>query len=128
MEPSGWTHLSAALIRSVPVMMEGSNRRKVFIMMSDGEESRYPQITTDKWLKSYKLCQKIEEGILARPQTNAGKVELYYISTTNARTWVKYWGENCTGAARSKTATQRDDLIKLIKGIITDETGHLTSS
>ncbi len=125
MTPAGRTHLSAALIRSVPVMMEGTNRRKVFIMMSDGEESNYPQITTDKWLKTYKLCQKIEEGFLARPQTNAGKVEIYYISTTNASYWVKYWAENCTGTARAKMADKRDELVKLIKGIITDETGHL---
>ena len=125
MDAYGYTHLSSGLIRSVPVMMEGTNRRKVFIMMSDGEESVYPQITTDKWLKTYKLCQKIEEGFLSRPKTNTGSVELYYISTTNATKWVKYWAENCTGVARSKTATERDDLVKLIKGIITDETGHL---
>ena len=125
MAPAGWTHLSSGLIRSVPVMMEGSNRRKVFIMMSDGDDSPYPKITTDKWLKTYNLCQKIEEGILARPETNASKVEIYYISTTNAYTWVNYWANNCTGPARSKTASKRDDLVKLIKGIITDETGHL---
>ncbi len=125
MEPYGWTHLSAGLIRSVPEMMRGSNSRKVFIMMSDGEESYYPQVTTDKWLKKYDLCKKIEEGILERSDVKGTKVELYYISTTNATYWVKYWADNCTGASRSKTATQRDDLVKLIKGIITDETGHL---
>ncbi|ARU93165.1 TadE/TadG family type IV pilus assembly protein [Tatumella citrea] len=125
MDPVGGTHLSSGLIRSVPVMMEGTNRRKVFIMMSDGDDSPYPKITTDKWLKTYNLCQKIEEGILARSETNASKVEIYYISTTNAYTWVDYWANNCTGPARSKTASKRDDLVKLIKGIITDETGHL---
>ncbi|MBS0910222.1 VWA domain-containing protein [Tatumella sp. JGM118] len=125
MEPYGWTHLSTALVRSVPVMMEGTNRRKVFIMISDGYDNLHPQKVTDKYLKTYNLCRKIEEGLLARPQTRTSKVEFYYVSTNNAVSRVKYWADNCTGSARAKTATQSDSLIKLIKGIISDETGHL---
>lgn len=125
MEPYGWTHLSSALVRSVPVMMEGQNRRKVFIMISDGNDNTHPHKVTDKYLKTYDLCRKIEEGLLARPQTNTSKVEFYYVSTTNAASRVKYWADYCTGSGRAKTATQSDALIKLIKGIISDETGHL---
>ncbi|WP_146108553.1 TadE/TadG family type IV pilus assembly protein [Mixta gaviniae] len=126
MEAQGYTHLSSGLIRSVPVMMKGINKRKIFILLSDGDDSAEPAKVTKKWLESYKLCEKIEQGILARPETNASVVEFYYISTTISASRVKYWADNCTGEKRASTSTKRDELIKLIKNIMNDEVGRFT--
>jgi Flp pilus assembly protein TadG len=126
MEPQGYTHISSGLIRSVPVMMKGVNKRKIFILLSDGDDSAEPAKVTKKWLETYKLCEKIEQGILARPETNASTVEFYYISTTVSASRVKYWADNCTGEQRATISTKRDELIKLIKNIMNDEVGRFT--
>ncbi len=122
----GWTHISSGLIRSVPVMMKGRNKRKVFILMSDGSDSSGPAKVTDKWLTKYNLCEKIREGIVERKETNTKKVEIYYISTTVSASRVKFWADNCTGQGRSITSSDRDSLISVIKGIMSDETGHFS--
>ena len=126
MEPNGWTHISSGLIRSVPVMMKGVNKRKIFVLLSDGDDSANPKKVTQKWLETHKLCEKIEQGFLARPETNTSAVEIYYIATTAGASRVKYWAENCTGEKRATTSTKREELIKLIKNIMNDEVGRFT--
>lgn len=120
----GWTHISSGLIRSVPVMMKGRNTRKVFILLSDGGDSAGPAKVTDKWLKKYNLCEKIQQGIIERTETNAKKVEIYYISTTTSPSRIRYWADYCVGPDRSVSSTSENGLIKVIKGIMSDETGH----
>ena len=126
MNAQGYTATSAGLVRSVPVMMKGRNQRKVFVIMSDGDDSLYPQKVTDRYLKQYKLCERIKDGILERSETNTKRVDIYYVSTTNSKTRVKYWRDNCTGEGNAATALNRSEVVSLIKGYLSDEIGSFT--
>ena len=126
MIPMGWTATTSGLVRSVPVMMKGRNPRKVFVIMSDGDDSPSPAIVTDIYLRDYKLCEKIKTGIMERPETNAERVDIYYVSTINSRKRVAYWSNNCTGEGNAANATNYDEVISLIKGYLSDEIGSLS--
>jgi len=122
----GWTQTSSGLLRAVPVMAKGTNKRKVFVILSDGDD--YPRSeVTNTLLEKYKVCDRIKEGLIERTETNTSRVDIYYISTNTATARVKYWADNCVGATNAKTSTTKDDLIRVIKGIITDETAHFSS-
>ena len=122
----GWTQISSGLIRSVPVMMKGKNKRKVFIMLSDGNDAP-SAVVTETFLKKYDLCGRIAKGLIGHKETNTSKVELYYISTTSGAERVKFWADYCVGPERAKTSTTKDQLIREIKGIVTDEAGHFVA-
>ncbi|WP_158784049.1 hypothetical protein [Pantoea sp. BAV 3049] len=126
MQAYGNTQISSGLIRSVPVMMKGSNKRKVFILISDGEDNSGKNVTQN-FLKQYHLCDKIKKGVAEKSGISNTRVEMYYISVTSAATRVKEWADNCVGEANAKTSTTREALIKEIKGIMADETGHFAS-
>lgn len=122
----GWTQTSSGLLRAVPVLAKGTNKRKVIVILSDGDD--YPNsVVTNTLLEKYKLCDRIKEGLIERRETNTSRVDMYYISTTTSTTRVNYWGKYCVGSERAKTSTTKDALIKTIKGIITDETGHFSA-
>lgn len=126
MKAQGWTATSSGLVRSVPVMMKGRNPRKIFVIMSDGDDSTGPQKVTDRYLKDYKLCDKIKDGILERPETNAERVDIYYVSTTNSTKRVNYWRDYCTGEGNAAKALNRKQVVDLIKGFLSDEIGSFT--
>lgn len=126
MKPQGWTATSSGLVRSVPVMMKGHNPRKIFVIMSDGDDSTGPKKVTDRYLKDYKLCDKIKEGILERPETNAQRVDIYYVSTTNSTARVNKWRDYCTGEGNAAKAVNRKQVVDLIKGFLSDEIGSFT--
>lgn len=126
MQPQGYTATASGLVRSVPVMMKGTNPRKVFVIMSDGDDSFYPAIVTDRYLKKYHLCEKIRNGLLERSATRTERVDIYYISTTNSKTRVNYWKDNCTGEGNSALASHRAEIVSLIKGYLSDEIGSFS--
>lgn len=125
----GWTQISSGLLRSVPVMMKGKNKRKVFILISDGNDNIEKGVTYN-FLTKYNLCDRIKEGIIERSSVPGAKVEMYFISVTSGATATKrvnLWANYCVGEGNSKTSTTRESLIKDIKGIMSDETGHFAS-
>lgn len=126
MKAQGWTATTSGLVRSVPVMMKGRNPRKIFVIMSDGDDSSGPQLVTDRYLKDYKLCDKIKEGIMDRPETNTERVDIYYVSTTNSSMRVNYWRNYCTGEGNSTMAVNRKQVVDLIKGYLSDEIGNFS--
>ncbi len=129
---------SSGLVRSVPVMMKGRNKRKVFIIISrrvDYAESNAK--VTEKWLKQYQLCEKIKQGIKDHSETNTHRVEMYFITYTSGTTypiwtmppkeWNTLWAENCVGTSNAAMADDQDQLLQTIKGIMDDETGHFAN-
>lgn len=132
-----WTQISSGLVRSVPVMMKGRNKRKVFIIISRRVDYLQPNAdVTEKWLKQYQLCQKIKEGIKERSETNTSRVEMYFITYSEgvygvpikqAKEWHTIWAENCTGTSNAAMAEDKDELLNAIKGFMNDETGHFAS-
>ncbi len=126
MEPQGWTATSSGLVRSVPVMMKGTNPRKIFVVMSDGDDSTYPAKVTDRYLKQYNLCEKIRSGIIERSQTHTERVDIYYVSTTNSDKRVNYWKDYCTGEGNAAKAVNRQAIVTLIKGFLSDEIGSFS--
>lgn len=126
MEPQGWTATTSGLVRSVPVMMKGTNPRKIFVIMSDGEDSKAPGIVTDRYLKKYNLCEKIRSGILERSKDHTERVDIYYVSTTNSDKRVNYWKDFCTGEGNAAKAVNRQAIVSLIKGYLSDEIGNFS--
>ena len=126
MNAQGYTATASGLVRSVPVMMKGRNPRKVFVVMSDGDDSSAPKKVTERYLKQYKLCDKIKSGMLDRAETNTKRVDIYYVSTTNSKVRVNNWQDNCTGKGNAATAVNRNDVVNLIKGYLSDEIGNFT--
>lgn len=126
MKAQGWTATTSGLVRSVPVMMKGRNPRKVFVIMSDGDDTGGPARVTDRYLKEYKLCDKIRQGIMDRPETNAERVDIYYVSTTNSSARVNYWRDYCTGEGNAAMAVNRKQVVDLIKGYLSDEIGSFS--
>lgn len=139
MKMSGsWSQASSGLVRSVPVMMKGRNKRKVFIMVSRRVDYlRSNADVTEKWLKQYQLCEKIRQGIKDHSETNTSRVEMYFITYTNGTTypvatmqskeWNRLWAEHCVGTNNAATAEDKDELLKAIKGFMNDETGHFAN-
>lgn len=126
MNAQGYTATVSGLVRSVPVMMKGRNPRKVFVVMSDGDDSGGPQKVSDRYLKQYKLCDRIKSGILDRAETKTKQVDIYYVSTTNDKKRVTYWQDYCTGKGNAATAVNRNDVVSLIKGYLSDEIGNFS--
>jgi len=126
MQPQGWTSTASGLVRSVPVMMKGTNPRKIFVVMSDGDDSSFPAKVTDRYLKQYNLCEKIRSGILERSQTHTDRVDIYYVSTTNSSKRVNYWKDYCTGEGNAAKAVNRQEIVSLIKGYLSDEIGNFS--
>lgn len=126
MQVGGWTATTSGLVRSVPVMMKGKNPRKVFVIITDGDDTGAAELVTQRYLKQYKLCDRIKEGILARPETNAERVDIYYVSTTNSSSRVKLWQDNCSGVGNAALAKNRNEVVDLIKGYLSDEIGNFT--
>lgn len=127
MHVNGFTATVSGLVRSVPVMTKGTNPRKIFVIMADGGDTNGPKAVSDRYLKQYKLCDRIKKGILERPETNAERVDIYYVSTTNDRTRVNYWATNCTGEGNAAIAVNRKEVVDLIKGYLSDEIGSFTN-
>ncbi|WP_173635297.1 TadE/TadG family type IV pilus assembly protein [Paramixta manurensis] len=124
----GGAFIAMGLVRAVPEMMKGVNRRKVFIIISDGTDYGGNQVT-DNLLRRHQLCQKIEQGVLARPQTKAEEVAFYYIAYRSYYDYygvesAAFWAEHCTGPERARAVENREELVELLKGIMTDEVGH----
>ena len=126
MHVHGYTATVSGLVRSVPVMMKGKNPRKVFVIMADGGDTNGPKTVSDRYLKQYKLCDRIKSGILERPETNAERVDIYYVSTTNDRKRVNDWINNCTGEGNAAIAVNRTEVVDLIKGYLSDEIGSFS--
>ncbi|WP_241608354.1 pilus assembly protein [Rosenbergiella epipactidis] len=127
MNVQGYTATVSGLIRSVPVMTKGKNPRKVFVIMADGADTSGPKTVSDRYLRQYKLCDKIKKGILDRPETNAERVDIYYVSTTNDRPRVNDWATYCTGQGNAAIAVNRKAVVDLIKGYLSDEIGSFTN-
>ncbi|WP_147199574.1 TadE/TadG family type IV pilus assembly protein [Pantoea sp. CCBC3-3-1] len=136
-QAGSWTQISSGLVRSVPVMMKGRNKRKVFIIISRRVDYLQPNAdVTEKWLKQYQLCEKIKAGIKERGETNTSRVEMYFITYSEgvyaipikqAKQWHTIWAEHCVGTNNAATADDKDELLKTIKGFMNDETGHFAS-
>jgi len=126
MQVGGWTATTSGLVRSVPVMMKGKNPRKVFVIITDGDDTGAAGTITQRYLTQYKLCNRIKEGILARPETNAERVDIYYVSTVNSSKRMKLWKENCSGEENAALATNRDEVVNLIRGYLSDEIGSFS--
>ncbi|MBT0719482.1 hypothetical protein HGT71_14640 [Rosenbergiella epipactidis] len=123
----GQTATASALIRSVPVMMEGRNPRKIFVIMSSHADSSYRKTVTDKFLKNHNLCQRIKDGFLAHPETRTERVDIYYISTKyDDVDRVNYWAQHCTGPENAVSSRDAQSIISTVKGIISDEVGTVT--
>ena len=137
MPSSSWTQISSGLVRSVPVMMKGRNKRKIFIIISRRVDYLQPNAdVTEKWLKQYQLCEKIKEGIKQRSETNTSRVEMYFISypqgvtpvpIKQAKEWNTIWAEHCVGTNNAAAAEDKEALLKTIKGFMNDETGHFAN-
>ncbi|WP_156103086.1 TadE/TadG family type IV pilus assembly protein [Erwinia sp. 9145] len=126
MTQAGKAQISSGLLRSVPVMAKGKNRRKVFILLHDGQHGGWDGVTQEL-LKEKNVCGKIKEGLIARAQTKDTTVDMYYISTSFSGENVAIWGRQCVGKERATTATSEKALIDILRSIISDETGHFAS-
>lgn len=140
MGAGGGTDSSAGLLRSVPIIAAGKNKKKVIIVISDGEDEVDPAIVS-KELHSRGMCDVIKSGLKSeslyadnRIAVVAETTEIHYVSInddhTNAER-IAFWGKYCAkGESESDstqyvhTATDYSSLINTLKSIIGVETGY----
>lgn len=140
MQAGGGTDSTSGLLRSVPIIASGMNKKKVIIVISDGEDEADPAIVAEEFhargmcdviksgLKSESLYQKNKIG------TVADVVEIHYVSInddiTNAER-MAFWGRYCAKGDSDTdstqyvhTATNYSSLLSTLKSIIGVETGY----
>lgn len=120
MYPQGLTESLSGLLRAVPVLAKGKNKRKYIFVISDGYDS-YPAFRK-KLMKDYDLCGTIKAGLKKYPEDRkATESEIFYISLVNNST-VNEWANECVGTNNSFVATSLASLMQILNGIMFQNT------
>lgn len=131
MQPSGGTETMTGVLRAVPELVKGSNKRKVMVVISDGfdsdafgNKSQDNLRLTREFIEKHNVCTKIEDGF-----KNRGKNEtfsMYFISLSapdKNQEEIKLWSQ-CVGPSRVSTADDYQSLLSSLAKIMNTETGH----
>ncbi|GEM_PF-823708 len=117
MIPNGGTDSLSGLLRSVPLIAQGKNPRKMIFVISDGLD--FDATLRHKMMNSkHKLCNVITQGLKKYPEnTPTTEADIYYISLVQNST-ISDWSENCVGQDHAFIATNLDELMTAIRGVI----------
>ncbi len=114
MSPEGGTNSLSGLLRSVPLIAQGKNPRKIIYIISDGQDDN-PQLRRTLMIE-HNLCGVIKDGLKKYPANTPTKdSDIYYISLIQNST-TSDWAANCVGQDHAFIATNIDELKKAIKG------------
>lgn len=115
MIPYGDKDSLTGLLRSVPLIAQGKNPRKIIFVIS-GEDEKSPYLRK-KLMEEHKLCNVIKEGLKKYPEdTKTEQAEIYYISLVNYlgnyKKTADYWGDYCVGRDKVFIGNNIDALIQ----------------
>ncbi|MGL9750734.1 MAG: hypothetical protein ACR5LC_04250 [Symbiopectobacterium sp.] len=80
----GGTDSNSGLLRSLPVIAKDNNPKKVIIMVSDGQDTGWPEMFTKVLHEEHKICKKIKEGLLSYNKIHKTmEVDIFFISLDN---------------------------------------------
>lgn len=120
MYPQGYTESLSGLLRAVPALAKGKNKRKYIFVISDGYDT-YPTFRR-KLMTDYDLCGVIKDGLKKYPEDRkATESDIFYISLVNNST-VKQWADECVGTNNSFVATNLAQLMAILNGIMFQNT------
>lgn len=131
MKTSSGSDSTTGLLRALPVISQGVNKRKVIVVISDGLDiintdgpfsGKGPGVFSDYMHKSKQVCVDIKDG-LKKYSANTSEVDMYFISLASkfeldeALLSAKKWENYCVGEGNSFTASDYDSLRKALLGI-----------
>lgn len=144
------TDSSTALLRTMPVIAKGKNKRKIVIVISDGfdvpnrtKDGGPLAVTNLLHSNKYKFCEKIRNGLKTYPTDTdvkngreghkADESDIFFISildkngpndeAENAIKGLNFWRDNCVGQDNAISATDYEKLLDALLGIA--HTGRL---
>ncbi len=135
MTPGGGTDSLSGLLRSAQVAMSGDNKRKVIIMISDGQDDEGPKKLAEKFHEQGKVCDVIRNGLkdasIVGEEHKADSVSIHFISindnTKNVTQQMDYWQQHCANgdAQYVHLANDQDLLLRKMNDILSkSETGN----
>lgn len=122
-KPNGGTYSYQGIIRGAQLAMNGSNPRRLIIVLSDGGDSKK---TDAQGLVNAGMCTKIVNTLNQQKTPDGasvtGKISVvgfdYNVNSNKALM-------ECAGAENVFKAENRDDILNKILELITEEIGHL---
>lgn len=116
MVPNGNTDSLSGMLRSVPLIAKGQNPRKVIFVVSDGLDNQ-PKLR-QTMMSKHNLCSVITQGLKKYPEnTPTTEADIYYISLVQNSS-ISDWSKNCVGQDHAFIATNLDELMTAIRGVI----------
>jgi tight adherence protein G len=144
-QPGGGTDTITALLRTVPVMANGSSNNKMMIIITDGKDDAGADILRDNFLDKG-VCQAITTGFTSEDNKNKGYIEkaantatIHYIkldpNAANLTTDEQYkevygkWFTNCMNGNKEYLHEAQDyqSLFDTMIKIIQTETGSFVN-
>lgn len=120
------TEIIHALIRGAQVLSHGNNNRRIYIIITDGDDNEYVKL--EKIIDEHGLCENIKKGLSMNPEGAEVDLTLSAITiNSNLDSHRTKWLELCLGKDNIYNTTNHEQFIDSVLDVVTGnnaDTGH----